>query len=423
MSSGTRSASRLTYIGTLAMLVLALAFPISLMIFNPTLMFERGWEQFVGTGIYFWAVFTLAFELRRLWKDERGFDDAPALVEAAVHGGSIDPDDARILPARVRQLAAAGVGSHHAGTASLMELNREGSSLDQEHAAGRFTLPRYILYLLPVIGFIGTVEGISKALMNISKVLPMVKDLDGFMSNLTSVTSALQVAFDSTLLALFLSAALMLVLTLLQRRSEDLLARVDRWVVEHLLVRLSAGETTDAAAAVAEALGPQLERIDQALRALAEHLGGGLGPHVERFATAVDRLPSAAAGFQRGADAIGRLGEDLGSLGSAGEALRKGVTTLSRIEANLSSRDAGPDQLDEIRRGLDRACLAIEGLAQSWSAAYERSSRTTQEQLARTMGNLKDALDLLQVSMEQGNTLYRSIVKKMFDAESGVRAA
>ncbi len=104
-----------------------------------------------------------------------------------------------------------------------MEINREGSGLDQEQAAGRFTLPKYILYLLPVIGFIGTVEGISKALMNISLVLPMVKDLDGFMSNLTSVTSALQVAFDSTLLALFLSAALMLVQTLVYKRSEDLL--------------------------------------------------------------------------------------------------------------------------------------------------------------------------------------------------------
>ena len=45
---------------------------------------------------------------------------------------------------------------------------------------------------------------------------------------LTGVTSALQIAFDSTLLALFLSAALMLVQTLVYRRSEDLLARIDR---------------------------------------------------------------------------------------------------------------------------------------------------------------------------------------------------
>ena len=101
--------------------------------------------------------------------------------------------------------------------------------------------PRYVIW--PVIGFIGTVEGISKALMNISRVLPMVKDLDGFMNNLTGVTSALQIAFDSTLLALFLSAALMLVLTLVFRRSEDLLARVDRFVVEHVLPRFGTGSS------------------------------------------------------------------------------------------------------------------------------------------------------------------------------------
>src|SRR3712207_7031804 len=52
------------------------ALPISL---NPTLMFERGWEQYAGTGIYLWAVLTLAGELRRLWRDERAFAEAPAL--------------------------------------------------------------------------------------------------------------------------------------------------------------------------------------------------------------------------------------------------------------------------------------------------------------------------------------------------------
>ena len=63
------------------MLALALAFPVALMIFNPTLMFERGWEQYVGTCIYFWAVLTLGRELLRLWRNERAFDDAPALLE------------------------------------------------------------------------------------------------------------------------------------------------------------------------------------------------------------------------------------------------------------------------------------------------------------------------------------------------------
>src|SRR5204863_6351439 len=179
-------------------------------------------------------------------------------------------DDRRILPTRMRQLACYLGEARSPAIGRLMELNREASGLDQEQANGRFTLTRYILYLLPVIGFIGTVEGISKALMNISRVLPMVKDLDGFMGNLTSVTSALQIAFDSTLLALFLSAALMLVQTLVIRRSEDLLARVDRWVVDHVLsASLPEDERNDGV------FVDRLESIQRDLATLAEKLGGG----------------------------------------------------------------------------------------------------------------------------------------------------
>ena len=420
MRTGAHGTSKLAYPGTLGMLALALAFPIGLMVFNPTLMFERGWEQYVGTLIYFWAVLTLGRELFRIWKNERSFDEAPGLLArlnspaAATLTGRIGAGETRILPARIRQLAHYLHESRTPSVGQLMEINREGSALDQEQVAGRFTLTRYILYLLPVIGFIGTVEGISKALMNISKVLPMVKNLDGFMSNLTSVTSALQVAFDSTLLALFLSAALMLVQTLVYRRSEDLLARVDRWVVEYVLPRFGADE--------ARGSGSPVSGLDQTRRELSGVL--------EQFAATVERLPGALAGFQSGADAIGRIGTDLDAVGSASESLRRGVAALGRIETTLTALSSPSDHLIEIQRGLDRNNKAIETLASSLAHAYERSNRASQEQLARTMTSLKDALDLLNVSMEQGNALYRNIVKKMFEEQragaaghEGVRAA
>jgi biopolymer transport protein ExbB/TolQ len=400
MASGAHRTSRLAYPGTLAMLALALLFPVVLMVFNPTLMFERGWEQYVGTAIYICAVLTLSRELMWLWQNERAFADAPNLLKhvktgptggAGAGGRKIGEDDGRLLPARIRQLTCTVEGTRVPAAAQLMELNREGSGLDQEQAAGRFTLTRYILYLLPVIGFIGTVEGISKALMNISRVLPMVKNLDGFMSNLTSVTSALQIAFDSTLLALFLSAALMLVQTLVFRRSEDLLARIDRWVVEHVLPHFGA------------------EAVQ------GENLAAVLGPQIDRFATAIERLGPALASFERGSEAIGRIGSDLEALGSAGESLRRGVACLGRIETALAGGPAASEQLDAIKRGIERTTAAIEALSNSWAQAYERSSRANQEQLARTMSSLKDALDMLNVSMEQSNSLYRNIVKKMFD--------
>src|SRR5262245_14286814 len=164
-----------------AMLVLALLFPIGLMIFDPTLMFERGWEQYVGTGIYLWAVLTLSRELLGLWRNERSFAEAPELLErvnvAAARqpaaGGSgatattatsaaveVSDEERRILPRRVRQLASFIRETRSPSVTQLMEVNREASGLDEEQVAGRFTLTRYILYLLPVIGFIGTVEGI-----------------------------------------------------------------------------------------------------------------------------------------------------------------------------------------------------------------------------------------------------------------------
>lgn len=425
------------------MLILALLFPIGLMIGNPTLMFERGWEQFVGTGIYLWACVTLGLELLWLRRNELAFEDAPGWLAAASPGKAVDPDDQRLLPTRLRQLAVHSESASAKPTMDqLIQINQEASGLDQEQAAGRFTLTRYILYLLPVIGFIGTVEGISKALMNISRVLPMVKELDGFLSNLTSVTSALQIAFDSTLLALFLSAALMLVQTLVHRRSEELLARVDRWIVEQILPRLGGIETVHSGLhlEVAAVLGPYFDRLEKSLvekaeetrtslQSLADKLGDAqaLGEHVDRFSAAVDPLPGVFSSFQRGADAFSRMGDELRDLAQAGESARRGAASLARIESALAQAAEPDHQLVDIQRGIDRACGAIESLSTAWTQSLEKSSRATQEQLARTLSSLKDALDLLQVSIEQGNSLYRNIVKKMFDDRGrdhdGARAA
>ncbi len=437
MARGAQSSQWVEYVVTAVMLVLALLFPVGLMIFNPTLMFERGWEQYVGTAIYLWAVLTLSRELFGLWRNERAFEDAPSLLrrvhmvtsrktpdDGSTPGIEIPEEERRILPRRVRQLVSYVQESRSPSVSQLMEVNREGSGLDQEQVAGRFTLTRYILYLLPVIGFIGTVEGISRALMNISIVLPEVKNLDVFLKNLGRVTDALQIAFDSTLLALFLSAALMLVQTLVFRRSEELLAKVDRWVVDHVLTQ--AGSDHPVVDRLAEVIGPRLDELGdklvrlmepsaRSLQEQAEKLGENLRGPIAQFSAEIQRLPDALTSFERGAHSIGRIAADLEAIGSASESLQYGVATLSRIESALRDLGRTSAQLEEIQRGLERTGAGIETLAGSWSAAYERSSRATQEQLARSLTSLKDALEMLNVSMEQGNALYRNIVKKLFD--------
>ena len=177
-------------------------------------------------------------------------------------------------------------------------------------------------------------------------------------------------------------------------------------------------------------IAPHLERLRtelatilapaaRSLQVEAEKIGESLRAPVAQLAASMDQLPASMAAFQQGAAAIGRLGNELEVLETAGDAMKRGAATLSRIETALAQSDTSDPQLEEIRRGLDRATLAIESLSSSWASAYEKSSRTTQEQLARTLNSLKDALELINVSIEQGNSLYRNIVKKLFDERSG----
>src|SRR5689334_14231762 len=94
-----RDGSRWSYPGTLALLGLALAFPVALMVVNPELMFRRGWEQYAGTSFYVVAILMLGRELLRLRRDARAFAEAPALLDDPA---AIDATDARLLPARLR---------------------------------------------------------------------------------------------------------------------------------------------------------------------------------------------------------------------------------------------------------------------------------------------------------------------------------
>ena len=105
------------YSSAATMLLLAFLFPVGLMIFDRTLMFERGWEQYVGTGIYFWAVLTLSRELFRLWQNERAFGDAPRLLKrlTAASGGSVGRDGSGA--ASPDPAAIPGIGSFQADMA------------------------------------------------------------------------------------------------------------------------------------------------------------------------------------------------------------------------------------------------------------------------------------------------------------------
>ena len=173
-------------------------------------------------------------------KRDQGKDVLSQMVKSGVAAGDpvaprLKPGKRRMLLQRVHRVALYLQSTRAQNLQGVMDVNRDLSALDADRLSGQFALVRYIVYLMPVIGFVGTVWGIGSALGGISEALPSVTDLEGFTSKLGVATSSLQVAFDTTFLALVLSRLLTLLLTLGSSQSENVLAFVDTWVIDNVL--------------------------------------------------------------------------------------------------------------------------------------------------------------------------------------------
>jgi biopolymer transport protein ExbB/TolQ len=100
-----------------------------------------------------------------------------------------------------------------------------------------YTVPRIIVWAIPLLGFIGTVIGISSAVNGFSGFLEQAGEVDQIKEGIGTVTSGLAVAFDTTLLALFLSVVVMIPLVLVERLEARLLLGIDVYINDRLLPR------------------------------------------------------------------------------------------------------------------------------------------------------------------------------------------
>lgn len=98
-----------------------------------------------------------------------------------------------------------------------------------EQQESELSMLRYLVWAIPSIGFIGTVRGIGVALKRADEAL---------QGDISGVTSALGVAFNSTLVALIISIFLMLLIHVLQSSQEGLILRLQTFCREQLIDKL-----------------------------------------------------------------------------------------------------------------------------------------------------------------------------------------
>ena len=100
----------------------------------------------------------------------------------------------------------------------------------------RYNMLRYLVWLIPTLGFIGTVTGIAAALEDVGNV--NFNDQDEMEKMMGNMTVALGVAFYTTLVALMQSAVLVFAVHVTQAREERVLNRAGQYCLDNLINRL-----------------------------------------------------------------------------------------------------------------------------------------------------------------------------------------
>lgn len=99
----------------------------------------------------------------------------------------------------------------------------------------RYHIIRYIVWLIPTMGFVGSVMGIGAALAVAGATKP---DDPGLLAR---TTSEMSVAFNGTFLALVLSAVLVYIMHLAQSKEERALNASAQYCIDRLINRLEEG--------------------------------------------------------------------------------------------------------------------------------------------------------------------------------------
>jgi biopolymer transport protein ExbB/TolQ len=265
--------------------------------------FAGHWIEYVETGLFFVGMALLTKKLRGLGRERRAVrfveESAAAVARPAA---SLAADLHDTLPPEFRGTAVADrlrESADHLRTpqpaGSLAEALQHLADLAADRLHGSYGLHRNICWAIPILGFLGTVIGITIAIAEIDP-----KQLSG---SLTAVTAGLAVAFDTTALALGLSLVLVFTGFTIERAEQSVLDRIEAFGRKRLAPLGTAAPASPLVEAEAQAAAKLIDRTDALIRTQTAAWQGAIESMRLRWAdTLIDQQgrirDSLAAGMQ-----------------------------------------------------------------------------------------------------------------------------
>jgi biopolymer transport protein ExbB/TolQ len=306
------------------------------------------------------------------------------------------------------------------------ELTRHQSDLEADAAASGYRTVKLLIWAMPILGFIGTVVGISLAVGGFSTFLTTnvsIDDIDRVTQELGNVAGGLSFAFDTTLLGLLGGLIASVVSSAVQAREERCLTRLEELglrIMESAMPFSAAKRPSASAAempseAFERMMGDRLAQLsgqmDQFTKAVRVGLDGFLGqwaklpPEVERVAADLSGLREHLAGAAKSTDqliletrvlleglkeASGRMSDGLEvTIGSVSDTVESLGTELQGVADSLArSVDALGDRM-KAEEGMKTLSASIATLGERLTELKE-----AQASLAPILGQLMGPLEL-----------------------------
>jgi flagellar motor component MotA len=232
---------------------------------------KRGWVNFAETFLFVWGMTILFMKYKLNQHQARA-----ALLELFPNrlGDEINCDNVgdfidniykiprslrdSLIVNRIRKaLELFEVRTDNGDVASFLSTQ---SDIDANRSSGSYSLIKVFLWAIPILGFIGTVMGLSVG----SLAMGNTGDQEALAASINSLTGGLGVAFDTTLLGLILSLLMSFPMAAVQKKEDETLTLIDAFCTEKLLPKLN-----DSRNAVTTSLLEQADSIPQLVGSLA----------------------------------------------------------------------------------------------------------------------------------------------------------
>ena len=212
--------------------------------------YDREWVPYVLTLLMGWSLAMLILKWRKLNRQRATmlFDIIPTDLGDDITIDNVDqfvryvdklpadPGSSFLINRVKRGLEHFRVRKNSSEVAAMLNSQSE---IDAASVHSSYTMLKVFIWAIPILGFIGTVMGISAAVGGFAGSLEESQELAEIKKSLQGVTGGLGTAFDTTLVALIMSILVMFPTSSMQKLEEDLLNWVDEYCNENLLKRLN----------------------------------------------------------------------------------------------------------------------------------------------------------------------------------------